>query len=110
MKENFRKNIIYGLLVCAVIWGLFNMKEKASEVEIERPKTITPVASTPIALKKPLLPDLQRLENEGWGTDPFRIKSFRSQGPRLSWDLSGIMYNASMHRQHPSRRSGKGPA
>ena len=101
MNERLRKRIVFGALILAVIWGIYNFlpKDKQSQndviANVVAPPTI-PVASQMPPVEKSI--DIAEMKNKSWGNDPFRAIYKRNAGREIvekpRWRLSGIVYNS----------------
>jgi len=101
MNEQLRKKIVYGVLVLAIIWGIYNFlpKDKENQNGIISPvvaPAVMPVASQMPPVEKAI--DVAEMKNKNWGDDPFRSMEKKTGThdtvgkPR--WRLSGIVYNS----------------
>jgi len=96
MSERMRKVLVYGSLVMALCYGAYNFSGSSRPNATEQPLTIEPLAAGPAQPVAPALKarDLTQLEEATWGIDPFANPKRKTvAGPRLSWNLKGIVYN-----------------
>ena len=100
MTEKTRKMLVFATLPIAVVWAVFNFPTKKQAPVVSQP----PVA--PAALKAPAVPkapvnagliDVEQMESEPWGSDPFHTNYAGSAVPDRpaapqEWTLKGIVY------------------
>ncbi len=102
MTEAKRKQMMYGILVVAVIWGAWNLSQPR---RTPRPVETQPV-SQEVTVQEPTVEALPSIDmaakrSEPWGRDPFTGKAARPSSPRES-------NSASARMSENSARSGKG--
>lgn len=101
MSERFRKGIIFGALLLAIAWGMYNFlpnsqAPKQQPVLSPAEAAVIPASARLAAVEKSI--NVAEMKNKKWGEDPFRSLN-RSTGtvansdePR--WRLSGIVFNS----------------
>ena len=101
MSERFRKGIIFGALLLAIAWGMYNFlpnsrSPKQQPVLSPAEAAVIPASAKLTAVERSI--NVAEMKNKKWGEDPFRSLN-RSTGtvansdePR--WRLSGIVFNS----------------
>ncbi len=101
MNEKTRKQIVYGLLVFSIIWGIYNFLPKIKPDSANGSDNLSPTATQIVvqttAVEKSI--NIAEMKNKGWGNNPFRITNSYNgtpvQAEEILWRLSGIVYNSS---------------
>jgi hypothetical protein len=105
VTERTRKKIVYLLLVGAIVYGAYNFRTAPKPAAVDQAGSITVEAGATVQAAVPALPDLTDLKARPWGRDPFGSKKVYTVAPkiggpapvRLSWTLTGVVYN----ERHP---------
>ena len=99
MSERMRKGLVFGSLVLAILYAAYNFSGSDGPKPVDQPQTIEPLAANVAQTAAPSLKDrdVKMLEEAPWGQDPFAAPKRKTvaAGPRLSWNLKGIVYNPS---------------
>jgi hypothetical protein len=111
MSESSRKKLMYGILVAAVLFGVYNFMQPRKQA----PGQTADAAGQVSAVNAGIGPaqgktiDIAQKQSESWGRDPFRSGSTPSNSaptpvaPRIAavaavpmptWRLSGIIFNS----------------
>lgn len=96
MNEQLRKRLVYGALVLAIIYGVYNFLPARKPTVVTPPETIEPlVGAVAEAAAKLDEPTVAALEARPWGRDPFGKPTRAVEAtPRQTWTLRGIIYSA----------------
>ena len=100
MNERFRKGIVFGALLLAIAWGMYNFLPKSGPNQQPQVSpsaaAVLPAAARLAAVEKSI--NVAEMKKKKWGEDPFRSLN-KSTGYEISdekphWRLSGIVYNS----------------
>lgn len=109
MTEAKRKQIMYGILVVALIWGGWNFTHPRKKAVPPQDEIAAVTETAPSAPVVPSQADIAAKKSEPWGRDPFRSSLARSTASYMStvssaretkphsvgWSLTGIIDNGS---------------
>jgi len=98
VNEKTRKLIVYGLLVAAVIWGVYNFEPGRKRSHGPSANAPAVAAAMTAAVPGPAATiDIETEAARSWGEDPFRVVAApaRQSERAPSWNLGGIIYSAS---------------
>lgn len=103
MNEKIRKAMVWGLLVCATIYGAYNFSgpDQTTSFQQDQPRTVAALPAQATEQTVEQFIDVEEKAKAAWGTDPFRAKKVRKaqsvkvQRDEPEWFLSGILYNNS---------------
>jgi len=97
MSETVRKRIMYGVLVLAVLWGVYNLDFGADNPDPSPAGASRTAVETKVQQTSPPSQqvDIARHESAPWGADPFRVIKRTRKAPtvRPEWNLKGIIFN-----------------
>ncbi len=107
MTERGRKKLMYGVLIAAVLFGIYNFAQPRKQTNLSAPSGSTQSAvAAPIPAPEKSI-NLAEKQAESWGRDPFRSGSTpdpaaprvhtnataSAPAPTPVWRLTGIMFN-----------------
>jgi len=100
MSERFRKGIVFGALLLAIAWGMYNFlpKNEPKPTPLASPleTAVLPATARLNAVEKSI--NIAEMKNKSWGDDPFRAinkgTGYRASSDEPRWKLSGIVYNS----------------
>jgi len=100
MSERFRKGLVFGALILAIAWGMYNYLPKSQSLQRQpalspAEAAVVPASARLAAVEKSI--NVAEMKSKRWGEDPFRSLNkstgavANSDEPR--WKLSGIVFN-----------------
>ncbi len=100
MSERFRKGIVFGALMLAIAWGMYNFlprNEPKPQPQITPEQAATlPATARLNTVEKSI--NVAEMKDKSWGDDPFRaidkVTGHRTEDDEPHWRLSGIVYNS----------------
>ena len=99
MTDRFRKGIVFGTLLLAIAWGMYNFLPRSEPKQ--RPQVspseaaALPAEARLAAVEKSI--NVAEMKNKKWGEDPFRALNrntgYQTTNEEPRWKLSGIVYS-----------------
>lgn len=101
MNEKLRKRLVFATLPAALIWAVFNYpaKQNAGPAGLAQDPSLQTIAPATVPPEsKSRSADIEFMQDQPWGEDPFRSlprrTTAKSRGSTsLAWTLGGIIYS-----------------
>lgn len=99
MNEHLRKGIVFGSLIMAIAWGMYNFlpqRDSFPQKQVPAVESAAPAAAQLATIEKSI--NIAEMKNKKWGQDPFRAVNkstgYQANNDEPRWKVSGIVYNS----------------